>query len=298
MKVLVTGSTGAIGRSLVPALTADGHEVVRLVRRRTDAPDEVFWRPDEGEIDSAALEGIDAAVHLAGERILGRWTSRKKARILESRAAGTRLLSGALARLERPPSVLVSSSAVGYYPARGDEPLTEESPSGDGFLAEVCREWEAGTAPAVEKGIRVIILRNAIVMTRKGPPLSMMLLPFRLGLGGAIGSGEQYFPWVSEDDTIGSIQHALETPSLSGPVNVAAPHQVTMRELAKTLGRVLRRPAILKVPSFVVKLIAGEMADEMLLASQRVESRRLMASGYRFRYPELEGALRHALGRD
>jgi uncharacterized protein (TIGR01777 family) len=296
MKVLVTGSSGLVGSALVPHLTAAGHEVVRLVRGER-GEGEIGWDPEAGTIDAAALEGLDGVVHLAGESIMGRWSSRKKRRILKSRVNGTLLLAEALASLEQPPQVLVASSAVGYYGNRGGEVLREESRPGSTYLSEVCRQWEAATEPASARGIRVVNLRTAPVLTRAGGPLAQMLTPFRLGVGGVIGGGEQFFPWIAIDDEVGAIEHCLTTDSLEGPVNGAAPQAVTNREFTKTLGRVLRRPTVFPLPAFVVRLMFGEVADEMLLASARVEPARLVASGYGFRYPELEGALRHLLGK-
>ena len=298
MRIVTSGSTGLIGSALIPFLTTGGHEVARLVRSQPrEGGSEFRWDPDAGQIDPAAFAGVDAVVHLAGENISGRWTEVKKARILESRVAGTRTVAEALAGLSEPPKVLVSSSAVGYYGDRGDEVLTEESSSGSLFLSEVCRQWEAATEPAVAKGIRVVNLRTAPVLSPAGGPLAQLLTPFRLGLGGVVGSGRQYFPWIAIDDLIGAIHHALVTESLSGPLNAAAPHQVTNREFTKTLGRVLGRPTLFPLPAFAARLAFGEVADELLLASQRMEPVRLRASGYGFRFPELEGALRHLLGK-
>jgi len=297
MKVLVTGSTGLIGSALVPYLTASGHEVVRLLRGERQGEAEVGWNPEAGTIDAAGLEGLDGVVHLAGESVEGRWTEEKKRRILKSRVNGTLLLCETLAARERPPRVLVASSAVGYYGDRGDEVLREESRSGSAFLSEVCRQWEGATKPAAQKGIRVVNLRTAPVITTKGGPLARMLTPFRLGVGGVIGSGEQYFPWIAMDDLTGAFEHCLLTESLVGPVNAAAPQAVTNREFTKTLGRVLRRPTVFPLPAFAVRLMFGEVADEMLLPSARVEPAKLTGSGYAFRFPELEGALRQALGK-
>jgi uncharacterized protein (TIGR01777 family) len=298
MKVLITGATGLIGSALIPFLTTGGHEVARLVRSQPrEGGYEFRWDPDAGQIDPAAFAGVDAVIHLAGENIAGRWTEAKKSRILESRVAGTRTVAQALAGLSEPPRVLVSSSAVGYYGDRGDEVLTEESSAGSLFLSEVCQQWEAATEPAVTKGIRVVNLRTAPVLTPVGGPLAQLLTPFRLGLGGVVGGGRQHFPWIAIDDLIGAIHHALVTESLSGPVNAAAPQQVTNHELTKSLGRVLGRPTLFPLPAFAARLAFGEVADELLLASQRVEPVRLLASGYSFRFPELQGALRHLLGK-
>lgn len=296
MRILVTGATGLIGSALVPRLTAAGHEVLRLVRSEPAGNDEVRWDPEERRIDAASLEGIDAAVHLAGESLMGRWSEGKKRRILKSRVDGTLLLCETLAGLESPPKVLVASSAVGYYGEKGEQPLGESAPAGEAFLSEVCRQWEAATKPAAKKGIRVVNLRTAPVLTPQGGALGQMLLPFRLGVGGVLGSGRQYFPWVSFDDALGAIEHCLTTDSLQGPVNLASPQSVTNREFTKTLGRVLRRPTVIPLPAFALRIMFGQMADEMLLMSTRVEPAKLVESGYSFRFPELEGALRHVLG--
>jgi hypothetical protein len=237
-------------------------------------------------------------VHLAGENIAaGRWTVEKKARIRDSRVKGTKTLCEALAQLSQPPKVLVSASAIGYYGDRGAELLWENSALGTGFLAEVCQAWEEATRPAMEKGIRVVLLRIGVVLSPAGGALAKMLLPFKLGLGGIIGSGKQYMSWIALDDVVGTIDHVLITDTLQGPVNAVAPHPVTNSEFTKTLRRVLRRPTLFPMPAFAARLAFGEMADELLLASTRVEPKRLIATEYRFRYPELEDALRHLLGR-
>ena len=300
MKVVLTGSSGLVGSALVPLLTGGGHQVVRLVRSqpRPDAS-EVRWDPDTGEIDPAALEGVDAAVHLAGESIAaGRWTASRKARILESRVKGTRFLVETLAGLEQRPKVLVSASAVGYYGDRGEERLTEDSGSGSAFfLANVCRQWEAATEPSAAAGVRVVNLRFGIILSAAGGALPRLLTPFRLGVGGRLGSGKQYMSWIAIDDVVGAIVHVLNTEALRGAVNAVAPQAVTNREFTKTLGRVLGRPTLVPMPAFAARLAFGKMADELLLASQRVEPAKLLASGYAFRFPDLESALRHLLGK-
>jgi hypothetical protein len=299
MKILVTGSTGMVGSALVPFLAAGGHDVVRLVRG--DAPPgapAARWDPAAGRIDSGGLEGLDAVVHLAGENIAaGRWTAARKARIRDSRVNGTRLLAGALARLQRRPRVLVCASAVGFYGDRGDEVLRETSHPGTGFLPEVCREWEAAAEPAARAGVRVVNARIGFVLSPSGGGLKKMLPPFRLGLGGPIGDGRQYVSWVSIEDVTGVILHAVRSQALVGPVNTVAPNPVTNREFTRTLARILSRPAIFPMPAFAARLAFGELADAILLSSQRVEPARLKASGYEFRHPHLDDALRALLGR-
>jgi len=298
VRILVTGTSGLIGSALACFLGAGRHHVTRLVRAQPrPGRGEVRWDPAAGTLDPMALQGFDAAVHLAGESIAQRWTPERKAKILTSRARGTRLLSESFARLTQPPRVFVCASAIGYYGNRSDEILTEESASGSGFLAEVCREWEAACEPAARKGVRVVNLRLGMVLSSAGGVLGRMLLPFRLGLGGRIGSGKQYMSWIALDDLVAAILHALTCDKLRGPVNVVAPHPVTNLEFTQTLGRVLHRPTVFPVPAWAARLALGEMADELLLASARVTPARLAASGYVFQYPELEGALRHLLGK-
>ena len=294
MDVLVSGATGLIGSALVPELEARGHSVRRLTRTPRSEGD-IRWDPDAGTIDGD-LSGTEAVVHLAGESIAeGRWTEEKKRRILESRQKGTRLLAEKVAGLAEPPSVMVSVSAIGYYGDRGNELLTEESESGDLFLSEVCREWEAGTDPAREAGIRVVHPRLGIVLSTEGGALGTTLPIFKLGGGGKIGSGRQYWSWVSLGDVIGSIVHTIETDALSGPVNVVAPDPPTNAEYTKVLGHVLGRPTFFAVPAPAARVALGGVADELLLASARVEPTRLEETGYEYRYPGLEGALRHLL---
>jgi uncharacterized protein (TIGR01777 family) len=302
LTVAVTGASGLVGSGLAPALASAGHRVVRLVRGAgaASAPGESVarWDPDSGALEGSALAGVDAVVHLAGESIAGgRWTEPKKRRIRSSRVDATRRLAGALARLERPPRVLVSASAIGYYGDRGSEILREDSAPGTGFLAEVCREWEAATEPAARAGIRVVRLRIGMVLSRRGGALAAMLTPFRLGAGGPVGSGAQWVSWIALDDLVRAILHALATDSLAGAVNAVAPEPVTNRALARTLGRVLRRPALLPLPAFAARLLLGQMADELLLASARVEPARLRAGGFAFHLTPLETALRHELAR-
>ncbi len=307
MNVLVSGSTGLVGTAVVAALTAkgtaqgtaEGHRVTRLVRTQgSPGTGAIAWDPVGRRLPAPALEGLDAVVHLAGENIAkGRWTAAKKAVIRESRVLGTRVLCEALAKLVEPPKVLVNASAIGYYGSRGDRVMREESRPGTDYLAEVCQAWEAATNPAEDRGIRVVHLRIGVVMAREGGALHKMLTPFKLGTGGIIGSGQQYVSWVALDDVVGMIQHVLTTESLAGPVNAVAPNPVTNLEFTKTLGRVLKRPTLFPMPTPAVKALFGEMGDALLLSSTRVAPARLEASGYEFRHPELEGALRHILGR-
>ncbi len=298
MKIVVSGSTGLIGSPLVAALTGRGHEVVRLMRRLTAAAEPALqWDPERGTIDRAGLERAraDAVIHLAGENVFGRWTEAKKQRIRDSRVQGTRLLSETLAALERRPATLLAASAIGYYGDRGDEALTEQSGSGDDFLAEVGRAWEAATAPAGRAGIRVVNMRFGIVLTTKGGALGKMLPPFRLGLGGPIGSGSQYVSWIERSDLISAILHLLTRTDLSGPVNLTAPTPVTNREFATTLGRVLGRPAVVPVPAFALRMVFGTEGAAMLQSGQRVLPARLLASGFRFQDSALEPVLRQLL---
>jgi uncharacterized protein (TIGR01777 family) len=286
-----------IGPALVTALRADGHDVMRLVRSDA-ASGEARWDPTTGEIEREKLTGIDAAVHLAGESVGTRWNDAKKRAILESRAEGARLLAKTLASLQPQPRVLVSMSGIGFYGPVRDDLLVDDSKSGTGFLADVCRAWEGGTLPASEAGIRVAILRMGVVLSPKGGALANMLTPFKLGLGGPIAGGWRWLSWISLEDTVRAILHALVTDSWRGPRIVATPNPVTNAEFTRTLGRVLGRPAFMPLPAAPLRLAFGEMANEALLASQRANPKELLESGFSFRYPELEGALRHALGKE
>ena len=297
MRISITGSSGLIGSALVPFLTAQGHEVGRVMRSTTGAG-AWRWDPGAGHVDAGAVNGKDAVVHLAGETIAaGRWSAARKARIRDSRVHGTRVVAEAVARADPRPKALLCASAMGFYGDRGDERLTEASAPGRGFLSEVSREWEEACAPAREQGVRVVNLRFGIVLSPAGGALAKMLLPFRLGAGGVVGSGKQWWSWVALDDAVGAIRHALVTPGLHGPVNVAGPNPVTNAEFTRTLGRVLARPTLFPVPVFAARLAFGEMADALLLASARVVPERLQQTGCVFHHPELEGALRHLLGR-
>jgi uncharacterized protein (TIGR01777 family) len=296
MNVLVTGSTGLIGSALVPALWEAGHHVRRLVRRAPTAPDEVRWDPDAGTIDTAALAGVDAAVHLAGESIAGhRWSVAQKRRILESRTRGTGVLARALADLDPRPAVLLSGSAVGIYGDGGEAELAEDAPSAPGFLADVVRAWEDAARPAAEAGIRTVFLRSGIVLSADGGAMAKTLPLFKLGLGGPIGNGRQWWPWITLDDEIGAIVHLL-TADVSGPVNLVAPTPARHREYATAIGRALHRPAVLPTPRLGPRLLLGrELADALLGDSQKVVPTRLLASGYEFRHPEIDEAMRAIL---
>jgi uncharacterized protein len=299
MRVLITGASGLIGSALTKRLEAGGHEVVRLVRSAEETGEGAFyWDPQKGTLDESALGGVDAVVHLAGETIAGRWTGAKKKRIRDSRVGSTRLLSEAIASRVGAPPAFVCASAVGYYGDRGDEELTEDSSRGEGFLAEVVAEWEAATEPAARAGVRVVNIRSGEVLSRDGGVLASLEPPFRLGLGGPLGGGRQYMSWISIADEVGAIEHALVTGELSGPLNAVAPNPVTNREFAKTLGRVLRRPAVLPTPLTPLRLAYGrEFVEEVLLASARVQPTKLLTCGYRFRFRELDAALSDLLGR-
>jgi uncharacterized protein len=295
--VLISGATGLIGSELTAALEAGGHRTTRLTRSPKD-PGDVRWDPMAGEIDASRLGGHDAVVHLAGESIAeGRWNAAKKRRIMESREKGTRLLAETLAGLPEKPRVMVSASAVGYYGDRGDEVLTEESAPGADFLAEVCKVWEAAADPAREAGIRVVHPRLGIVLSPRGGALGRTLPIFKLGGGGRIGSGRQWWSWVTLDDVVGAIVHALENDAVTGPLNVGAPNPLTNAQYTRVLGRVLNRPTVFPLPAPAARLALGEVADALLLASQRMEPAKLAATGYEFRHAELEAALRHLLGR-
>jgi hypothetical protein len=300
LTVAITGSTGMIGESLTHFLTTGGHRVLRLVRdSRKVGEGMIFWNPSVGEIDAAGLTGADAVVHLAGTSIgSGRWTAARKKSILESRVKGTELIARTLAELREGPKVLVSASAVGYYGNRGAETLDERASSGNGFLAEVSRAWEAATRPAERAGIRVVQLRGGVVLSPAGGAIGQMLLPFKLGVGGRIGSGKQYLSWIDLDDHVALIHHALYTDSLSGPVNATAPHPVTNATFTAALGRAVGRPTVIPVPSLALKAVFGELGTEALLWGQRVLPRKALESGFRFFHEGVEDSLRFQLGRE
>ena len=298
MRILVSGSHGLVGKALINSLTSDGHEIVRLVRGKPSGATEIEWHPNQEKIDPARFEGIDAVVHLAGESIAsGRWTDAKKRAIRDSRVKGTAVLSDALARLSRPPSVFVSASAIGYYGNRGDELLTEKSAPGDDFLASVCVEWENATIPTIEKGIRTVHARFGIILDAKEGALAKMLTPFRMGIGGRIGDGKQWMSWIDIEDVVNGLKSLMGDSSVNGPVNFVAPNAVTNAQFTKALGRALSKPTLFPVPAFGARLAFGEMADALLLSSARVKPGVLEENGFVFRWPLLEDALMHLLAR-
>lgn len=297
LRILVSGASGLIGHALVPFLQTQGHEIRRLVRRAPKDESEIFWDPTRGELDPAKLEGVDAVIHLAGENVGRRWTSARRERIMRSRVDGTRTLVLALAKLARKPKVFVSAAAVGFYGDRGDEILSERSEIGHGFLPEVCLAWETHAEGAERLGVRTVLTRFGVVLSPAGGALAKMLPVFRAGVGGRLGAGTQWMSWVSIDDVVGAIYHALLDTRCSGPVNVVGPVPVRNAEFAAALGRVLERPTILPVPASVLRLAFGQMAEETVLISSRVTASKLQETGYEFRHTDLEGALRHVLGR-
>ncbi|MEZ5344369.1 MAG: TIGR01777 family oxidoreductase [Pyrinomonadaceae bacterium] len=298
MKILVTGASGLVGSELVPRLKAIGHQVFKLSRNAADNPDEISWDPYIGFApdESEKLEGMDAVVHLAGESIAdGNWSEEKKKKIRDSRVLGTRTLVGALNDLKKRPRIFVGASAIGFYGSRGDETLTEESEAGEGFLPDVCIEWEAEADKAAEFGARVVHVRTGIVLSKDGGALQKMLTPFNFGLGGVIGSGKQYMSWISIDDLVNILIFVLNNDDMKGAVNATSPNPATNEEFTKTLGAVLSRPTILPVPEFGIKLLFGEMGERLVIEGARVIPEKLGEAGYKFSYEELEPALRHAL---
>jgi uncharacterized protein (TIGR01777 family) len=297
-RIAITGATGLIGRALSDSLTADGHRVARLLRDpRAAGPDDVVWDPEAGTIDAPRLEGVDAVVHLAGEPIgASRWTDETRRRIHDSRARGTDLLARTLAGLEQRPAVLVSSSAVGVYGDRGDEELTEDSSHGDDFLARVCIAWEAAADPAREAGIRVVHPRTGVVIAKDGPLIDKVELPFRLGVGGRVGSGRQYVPWISLVDEVAALRFLIDRP-MEGPVNLTGPNPATNLEMTKALGTVLRRPTVFPIPALAIRLLYGEMGETLATISQRVLPSRLLDAGFVFLHTRILSALRAAFDR-
>jgi len=301
MKIVMTGATGLIGRSLCRALTYDGHEVVGLSRspekaRGLAVAEMLRWEPQSGPPPEQALNGVDAVIHLAGEPIAAhRWSDEQKKSIRDSRIISTRNLVNAFRMMDRKPAAFISGSAIGFYGDRKDEKLYEDSAAGHGFMSEVCRAWEAEAEQVRYFGIRVVQVRTGVVLSKEGGALQKMLMPFKLGLGGPIGSGRQWFPWIHIDDIAGIFRHALTTPSMSGPVNAVAPEPVTNAEFTKQLGRALHRPAFLPVPKFGLQALMGEMSD-VLLSSHRVIPKAALEAGYEFIYPTLAPALANLLG--
>jgi uncharacterized protein len=296
VEILLTGSSGLVGRTLMPVLVEKGHRVTRLVRRAAQpGTNEISWNPEAGAPDPASLHSMEAVIHLAGENIgAGRWSLARKRRILDSRARDTRFLAAAIASRHEPIKVFISASAVGYYGDRGAQIMTEECGPGAGFLAEVCLAWE-NAAALTSPGTRLVCLRIGMILAANGGALARMLPPFRMGLGAKIGGGDQYMSWIALDDLIGIILFALDNPTLLGPVNAVAPAPARNWEFTKTLARVLNRPARFQIPAFLIRLLFGEMGQDVLLSSTRARPARLEAAGYRFRYPDLESALRHVL---
>lgn len=296
MRILVSGATGLVGAALTQRLAADGHEALPL-QRGVPGDGRITWDPASGRIDGEKLNGFDAVVHLAGESIAGgRWTEAKRNRIRDSRVEGTRLLASTLATLSAPPKIFVSASAIGYYGNRPGSTLNEDDAGGRGFLADVCCQWEQAVQPAIEASIRTALMRFGVILSRRGGALEKMLPPFRMGLGGVIGSGKQVWSWIDLDDAVGALLHTLSQSSLTGPVNTVAPEPVTNHAFTKALGRVVRRPTLFSMPAFVARVVMGPMVDELLLAHQDVQPSRLLASGYQFQYPDIEASLRHAVG--
>ena len=301
----MSGASGLVGSALVPFLESRGYRVTRLVRHKPRNESELQWNPTR-TIPTQLVSGFDAVIHLSGENIAGRWTEQKKCRIRESRVFSTEFLAQALAKADLPPSTFICASAIGYYGNRGGEILTEDSPSGEGFFPEVCREWEAASEPASDGGIRVVNLRTGIVLSREGGALKQILLPFRLGLGGRIGDGYQWWSWIHIADFVSAVHHILNEGEnvggrasspvqLTGPVNMAAPNPVTNAEFTRVLAHKLKRPARLPAPAFALRLVFGELADEGLLASTRVLPKKLIESGFDFKHPELADALNDLL---
>ena len=297
MKVLVTGATGLVGSELVPFLKKQGHDVFRLTRGAAHDATDVVWDPQHNQLPKGRIEGTEVVVHLAGENIAGkRWNPKVKEELRRSRVEGTKLLCETLGQLETRPKTLICASAIGFYGDRGNEMLNETSPAGSGFLAGVCQEWEDACAPARQMGIRVVNLRSGVILSSKGGALAKMLPPFKMGVGGVVGTGNQYWSWITIDDMVGIIDFCIKQERMSGPVNATTPGPVTNYEFTKTLGSEIGRPTIIPMPGMIARIALGEMANELLLASSRVMPNRLSEAGYKFLYPSLEPALSHLLG--
>lgn len=298
MRVLISGATGLIGQALIKSLEGDGHEVARLVRSKKSAnAGDIEWHPNQGILDANQIEGFDVVVHLAGESIAsGRWNDEKKRRIVESRVKGTELISKTIASLKQPPRVFVSASAIGYYGDRGDELLNEQSTSGNDFLSDVCRQWENATSAAEAKGIRTVHARFGIILDKEGGALEKMLTPFRMGIGGRVGDGQQWMSWIALADVIAGLRFVIDDESVDGPVNFVAPHPVRNAEFTKALGHALSRPTIFPIPAFGVRLAFGEMGDALLLSSTRVEPTQLVQHNFPFKFTNLDAALKSILG--
>jgi len=296
MKVAISGASGLIGTALRSSLTSDGHELIALTRRASFSPLEtITWDLDQGRFDASGLEGVDAVVHLAGEPVAKRWNQERKNAIRQSRVRGTKLLVEGLKSLKNPPKLLVSASAVGFYGDGGDTALDESAPPGEGFLSDVCHEWEKATMEALGLGIRAVCMRTGIVLSTQGGALGQMLPPFKLGLGGPLGSGKQWMPWIHIDDIVGAFRYVMANDDLVGAVNGTSPNPATNADFTKALGRALHRPAVLPVPAFGLELLFGEMA-QILLEGQRALPKKLLFTGYEFKYPDLSGALEDVIG--
>jgi len=295
-RILISGSSGLIGAALLPSLAAQGYEITRLVRGVPSGESQIHWDPLQ-PLRPEAVSGFDAVVHLAGETIANRWTPARKAQIRESRVQGTRHIAQALAKTSQRPRVFISASAIGFYGDRGDEVLREDSLPGSGFLSEVCGAWEAATQPAADAGIRTVQIRTGVVLSSRGGALPKMLPPFKMGAGGRLGGGRQWMSWIDLEDVVGAVHHILQNNTVQGPLNLVAPSPVTNAEFTKTLAAVLSRPAIFPLPAFAVRLMFGEMGEELLLGSQRAEPAKLVASAYTFRFGELKASLEHVLAR-
>ena len=294
--IVVSGASGLVGSRLVPHLRSRGHRVSTLVRNQAAGDGEIAWDPDTGKIDASTLAGVTGVIHLSGVSIAGgRWTASRKETILKSRVQSTDLLARTIAGLDQPPAVMISTSAVGYYGDAGDRQLDESAPAGEGFLAEVCKSWEAAANPARAAGIRVVHPRLGVVLAREGGVLNLIAKVFRLGIGGNLGNGRQYFPWIAIDDLVSVLERAITDPTLEGPVNAVAPQQTTNAEFTRAMCAALHRPTIMAAPAFMIKAVGGELAEELLLASQRVVPARLEAAGFTFALPTIDVALGHEL---